>query len=173
MLQQNKTKLLRFFFEEPARRFHIRELARMSGIAHTSVKNYLQELVAEKFIIKVKSPLYDAFIANEEDRMYKVYKQQDIILQIYSCNLVDFLEDSLQPRCIILFGSARKGEYNKTSDIDLFIQAREQKIDLSKFEKKLQHHISLFFEEDIHKLSSELFNNIVNGLKISGYLKLR
>ena len=172
MLQQNKTKLLRFFFEEPTRRFHIRELARMSGIAHTSVKNYLQELVIEKLIIKVKSPLYAAFIANEENRMYRLRKQQDMVFQIYSSGLVDFLEDSLQPRCIILFGSVRKGEYNKTSDIDIFIQTQERKIDLSKFEKKLQHSISLFFEEDIHKLSNELFNNIVNGFKISGYLKL-
>ncbi|MEK6921856.1 MAG: nucleotidyltransferase domain-containing protein, partial [Nanoarchaeota archaeon] len=69
-------------------------------------------------------------------------------------------------------GSVMKGEYNKTSDIDIFIQTQERKIDLSKFEKKLQHSISLFFEEDIHKLSNELFNNIVNGFKISGYLKL-
>ncbi len=172
MSQQNKTKLLRFFFEEPTRRFHIRELARMSGIAHTSVKNYLQELVMEKLIIKVKSPLYAAFIANEENRMYRLSKQQDMVFQIYSSGLVDFLEDSLQPKCIILFGSVRKGEHNKMSDIDIFIQTQEQNINLSKFEKKLQHSISLFFEEDIHKLSTELFNNIVNGLKIYGYLKL-
>jgi len=59
------------------------------------------------------------------------------------------------------------------SDIDLFVQAKERSINLLKFERKLKHKLNLYFEEDLNKMSSELFNNIINGIKLSGYLKLK
>lgn len=67
----------------------------------------------------------------------------------------------------------RKGEYTMSSDIDLFVQAEKKDINLNKYKKILKHEINLFFEENINKLSDELFNNIINGVKLSGYLKLR
>jgi predicted nucleotidyltransferase len=67
----------------------------------------------------------------------------------------------------------RNGEYNKNSDIDLFVQIDKKEISLTKFETKLKHKINLFFEGNLNKLSNELFNNIINGIKLSGYLKLR
>ncbi len=173
MLQNNKLKIMNFFFEEPARYFHIRELARLSKIAHTSVKNYLTELENEVLIKKVKTPIYDSFIANEENRIYKIYKQQYMIMQVYSSGLIDYIEENLHPKCIILFGSIRKGEYNAESDIDLFVQTSQKNVNLEKFEKILKHKISLFFEENLTKLSNELFNNVLNGIKLSGYLKVR
>lgn len=173
MLQDNKLKIMDFFFEEPARHFHIRELARLSKIAHTSVKNHLTELEKEGMIKKVKTPLYDSFIANEENRIYKICKQQHMILQIYSSGLIDYVEETLHPKCIILFGSVRKGEYNSESDIDLFVQCSQKSVNINRFEKILKHKISLFFEEDITQLSNELYNNIINGIKLSGYIKAR
>jgi len=173
MLQDNKLKIMNFFFEEPVRYFHIRELARLSKIAHTSVKNHLAELEKEELIKKVKTPIYDSFIANEENRTYKIYKQQHMIMQLYSSKLIDYLEENLHPKCIILFGSVRKGEYKAESDIDLFVQTSQKNINLEKYEQILKHKISLFFEENITQLSSELFNNIANGIKLSGYLKVR
>ncbi len=173
MSHQNKLKIMNFFFEEPIRYFHIRELARLSNIAHTSVKNHLSELEKEGLIKKVKTPLYDSFIANEEDRMYKICKQQHMILQIYSSGLIDYIEETYHPKCIVLFGSVRKGEYKAESDIDLFVQCSQKSINLNKFEKILKHKISLFFEEDITQLSNELYNNIINGIKLSGYIKAR
>ena len=44
--------------------------------------------------------------------------------------------------------------------------------DLEKYEKKLDKKIQLFFSEDIKKLPTELRNNILNGIKLRGYLKI-
>lgn len=176
MLQDNKQKIIELFFEEPSRKFQIREIARLTNIAHTSVKNHLENLRKKGLIKKVQTNIYKSYIANQQNRIFKIYKQQHIILKLYSSGLVDYLEDKLYPKCIILFGSARKGEYAKKSDIDLFIQIKKDKeeiIDLTKYEKILKHEINLFFEENINNLSDELFNNIVNGIKLSGYLKLK
>ncbi len=173
MLHKNKLKIMKLFFEEPSKNFQIRGISRLTKIAVTSVKNYLRELQKDKLVKKDKNTLYPSYIANQQNRLFRIYKQQFIIFKLYSSGLVDYLEDKLHPRCIILFGSAGKGEYNKDSDIDIFMQTSEKSINLTKFEKILKHKISLFFEEKINKLSNELFNNIINGIRLSGYLKLR
>lgn len=173
MLQINKSKIMELFFEEPSRNFQIREISRLTKIAVTSVKNYLEELQKDRLINKDKKTLYPSYIANQQNRLFKIYKQQFIIIKLYSSNLIDYLEDELHPKCIILFGSMRKGDYNKDSDIDIFIQSNEKNLNLIKFERILKHKINLFFEENVNKLSNELFNNITNGVKLSGYLKLR
>ncbi len=164
---------MELFFEESSRNFQIREIARITKIAHTSVKNYLEELRKKDLIKKVKTNIYNSYVANQENRLFKIYKQQYLILKFYSSELIDYLEDNLHPKCIVLFGSVRKGEYTKTSDIDLYVQASEKPLNLVKFEKILKHKINLFFEEDINELSNELFNNIVNGMVLSGYLKIK
>ncbi|MFH1511369.1 MAG: nucleotidyltransferase domain-containing protein [Candidatus Woesearchaeota archaeon] len=76
------------------------------------------------------------------------------------------------PDGIILFGSCAKGEDTETSDLDLYIQSSEIKLDLGKFEKELHRRIQLFFSERIEKIPKELRNNILNGIKLDGYIKV-
>ena len=78
------------------------------------------------------------------------------------------------PSCIVLFGSFRKGDSVNESDIDIFIEtARNLKPDLSEFEEKLKHKIQIFKETDINKLPPRLFNNVINGIKLEGFFKIR
>ncbi len=161
------------FFEEPSRNFQLREISRLTKIAVTSIRKYLKELQKSALIKKNKKTLYPSYIANQQNTLFKVYKQQFIILKLYSSGLIDYLEDKLHPECIVLFGSARKGEYIKNSDIDIFVQTNRKDVNLTKFDKILKHKISLFFEENINRLSAELFNNIINGIKLSGYIKIK
>lgn len=86
--------------------------------------------------------------------------------------LLDYLSENLMPDCIILFGSASKGEDMKDSDIDLFIQSKEKKVKLDKFEKKLNRKINIFYCERYEDLSKELKNNIINGIILKGYLRV-
>jgi len=166
-----QSKIMDLFCEEPSRCFQIREIARITKIAHTSVKNKLKELEKEKLIKKVKTNIYYSYAANQNSK-YKTYKQITMQWKIQNSGLIDYLE-TLLPKCIILFGSVRKGEYTKTSDIDIFIQTKETKLQLKEYEKKLKHLINIFFEENINSLSDELFNNIINGIKLRGYLKIK
>jgi predicted nucleotidyltransferase len=73
-----------------------------------------------------------------------------------------------------LFGSLRKGDSVKDSDIDIFIESSVKKnIELKKFEKKLNHNIQLFIENKINDLPNHLFNNVVNGIKLYGSFKIK
>lgn len=164
---------MKLFFEEPGRNFQLREISRLTNMAVTSVKRYLKELVNEKLVRQDTKTIYPSYLANETNKMYKIYKQQIMIINIYQTGLIDYLEKITLPTCIILFGSVRKGEYTKNSDIDLFIQSSEHKLELKRFEKKLKHNINIIFEADLRELSDELFNNIVNGIVLDGYLKIR
>lgn len=173
MLHLNKSKIMGLFFEEPSKNFQIREISRLTKIAVTSVKKYLEELLKEGLIKKSTKTLYPSYIAEESNKMFTIYKQQRIIYQLQLSGLLDYLTEKTLPRCIILFGSAAKGSYNKDSDIDLFIQSSEKSLDLKSFEKKLVHKINILFEPELKNLSKELFNNILNGVVLYGFAKWR
>jgi len=172
MLQKyNRYRILQEFFDFPRKNFHIRELSRRTKIAQPSVMNHLKELIKEKLIIKEKKGIYPTFNSNRENEMFKLYKKSDIIFKINKTGMLDYIYDKSLPDVIILFGSASKGEDIESSDIDLFIQAPEKKINLEKYEKIIKRKINLFFKEDFSKLNKEIRNNILNGIILKGYLK--
>ena len=51
--------------------------------------------------------------------MFKIKKINYFIERIVASGLIDFLVENLNPSCVILFGSIRKGESVRESDIDL------------------------------------------------------
>jgi predicted nucleotidyltransferase len=168
----SRYKLLREFFVSPTKNFQMRELSRKTKISPPSVINHLNFLLKENLIIREKNGIYPSYKANRENDLFKIYKKNDLILQLESSGFLNYIYDLCLPNSIILFGSASKGEDIETSDIDLFIQSPEKKINLDKYEKIFKREISLFFEEDFSRLPSELKNNVINGLIIKGYLKV-
>ncbi|MBC8500585.1 MAG: nucleotidyltransferase domain-containing protein [Nanoarchaeota archaeon] len=166
-------QILNMFFEQPTRNFHIRELSRILNIPKTTVSYHINDLLKKEIVIKQKKGTFTSFKANETSELYRFYKRQAFLKKIIQSKLLDHLEAQTTPKCIILFGSFAKAEHNQNSDIDLFIQAKETKIDLKKFEKHLKHKINILFEENPKNLSPELLNNIINGIKLRGFLKIR
>ncbi|MBI2137350.1 nucleotidyltransferase domain-containing protein [Candidatus Woesearchaeota archaeon] len=178
MLQNyNKWLVLSVFFDDPVPEgggFQLRELSRKCKIAPTSVKNYLNELKKEGLITESKHrakgfPLYTA---NREKESFKLYKTINTISQIFESGMLKYLYDNYMPNAIILFGSAARGEDTKESDIDLFLMCMETKPELEKFEKKIGKKVNVLAAENFNELSSELKNNIINGIKLNGYLKV-
>jgi predicted nucleotidyltransferase len=150
----------------------MRELSRRTKITHPSVINHLKALVKEELIIKEKKGIYPTFRANRDNELFRVYKKTNLILRMCQTGLIDYIYDSCMPDTIILFGSASKGEDIEESDIDLFVQAKEKKLNLVKYEKLLNRKIAFFFEENFSRLSKELKNNILNGMVLKGYIKV-
>ena len=87
-------------------------------------------------------------------------------------SLIPIIFGSL-PFSIILFGSGAKADFNEKSDIDIFVEAKELKINLAKYEKKLNRKVNLLFEPNLNNLSKELRNNIVNGIVLYGFIKIQ
>ncbi len=178
MLKKDNTlKVLEVFFDDPLPSgigFQLREISRKINLAPKSVKNYLDELETENLIVKKKHRIhqYPVYYANRENEYFRYLKRINTLRSIQESGLLNFLNETCMPDAIILFGSGSKGEDIKDSDIDIYLQCAEKKIDLSRYEKELKRRINLFFERNFDKLSEELKRNIINGDKLKGYLNL-
>lgn len=170
--EYNGWKVLAAFFNNPLKEFGLRELSREIELAPKSVKNYLKEFINKNIIIKKirnKLPTYKANRENQDFLLYKRINNQEILNE---SGLIKFIYDSCLPNTIILFGSFSRGEDIENSDVDLYVQSKEKRLELEKYEKLINRRINIFFSSDFNKLSSELKNNIINGIILKGYLKV-
>ena len=168
----NKYNLLKIFFDNPNESFRLRELSRLSKISPPSVITYLKEFEKQNLIEKYEKRDIPFYKAQRENKEFKLFKKISIIYELDTSGLTDYLYDKITPDSIILFGSASLGEDIEKSDIDIFIQAENKKLDLKNYEKKLNKKINLFFESKFSRLNNELKNNIINGIILRGYLKV-
>ena len=164
---QKWDRLLQLFFESSEKEFTIREISKQIKIPRASVQRYLKQLQEEGLLTKENKTIVTPY--------FKFKKTFFLIDKIFTSGLLDYLETELAPSTIIVFGSVRKGEYDKESDIDLFIETTKEKkeINLKEFERKLGHKIQLFLEKNINNLPSDLRNNVINGIKLRGYFQLK
>lgn len=173
MLQNyNRYKLLKIFLDNPTENFRLRELSRISKISPVSVINYLKEFEKENLIkkfIKRGVPFYQAVRDNEKFKLYKIIS---IIYELNESGYVDDLWDKFSPEAIILYGSYAKGESIESSDIDLFVIAKNKQKFVEDFNEKLGKMVHIIFDNDIKKIPKELKNNLANGIVLKGYLKL-
>jgi predicted nucleotidyltransferase len=163
---------LNTFFDDPVKDFQLREISRIIKLHHKSVLIYVRKLLQLELIKENKNTLYKSYNANTSNLMFKRYKKTINLIKLYESGLIDFLEEKVMPGCVVLFGGYAKGTDIKTSDIDFFVEAKEEKINLNKFEEKLGRKIHLVFEKDLKDLSKELKNNITNGIILQGNLRL-
>ncbi|MBS3138717.1 nucleotidyltransferase domain-containing protein [Candidatus Woesearchaeota archaeon] len=173
MIQKwSRYQVLQQFFDFPKKAFLIRELSRNTKLAATAIRIHLKALLKEGLIAKEVGGLYHSFKAQIDSPLYKTLKWQNLVLRLQQSGLLVSLEKSLYPTCVLLFGSASRGEDTEMSDIDIFVQAKLQKIDMNKFEKELNRKINILFESNLNILGPELLNNLSNGIVLYGYLKV-
>jgi len=168
----NRYKILKIFLFNPNDNFRLREISRLSGISPPSVMNYLKEFEQEELIESYEKRGVPFYKSNLNSEYLAFYKKLAILYELQESGLIDFLWDKLAPEAIILYGSYAKAEFTEDSDIDLFIIGKENKIDLTEFEKKLGIEVHLMFEEDIKKIQKHLRNNLCNGITLKGYFKV-
>ncbi|MGE0793610.1 MAG: nucleotidyltransferase domain-containing protein [Candidatus Woesearchaeota archaeon] len=167
-----KEKILNLFINYPQEDFSARGIARKLNTNHVTILKYLKELKQENLIKTKTTTLYDVYYANTTSNKYIRLKKNYIVEKIISSKLIKFLNENCYPDCIVLFGSCAKGTFNENSDIDIFIESSYKNLNLTKFEKVLNHNINIIFEPKIRNLSGELVNNIINGIILSGYIKV-
>ena len=168
---------LKLFFEEPARQYHLRELARVMKRNPVTVKSYLQDAVKMGILNRASERGLELYSSNTENSYYKLYKKCYNKFKIMESGFIDFLNDELNLPAIILFGSYGCGEDNQNSDADIFILTNTKKdLNLGIFEKKINRPIQLHCMnkaefDKTKKNNPALINSIINGELLSGYLE--
>ncbi len=173
LFKNNTYRILELFIEFPTKDFSIRGLARELKLSHATILNYINDLQRLSLIKKKEVTLYPTYFANTESQKYKFYKRNWLSFKITESGVLDYLQKETLPSSIILFGSGAKATFTEKSDIDIFVEANETKLDITKYEKKLNHKINLLFEQNINNLSKELRNNIINGVILYGFTKIQ
>tara|TARA_Y100000310_G_C20390945_1_gene672732 strand:+ start:133 stop:534 length:402 start_codon:yes stop_codon:yes gene_type:complete len=122
-------------------------------------------------IEKIKTINFTSF--NRDNPRAIELKRTENLKQIYISELSNFIEEQFAGATIILFGSYSKGEDTKTSDIDLAIIGRKDKIiNIEKFEKSLNRKININFYDSWKNIQKHLKNNILNGITLHGSIDL-
>ena len=139
MITENNTeKILKLFIKKPTKEFQYRELTRITKLGSSTIKRSLNILKKKQLIKKEKGNIYDFYIANRENRFFKAIKIFYTLININK--IINEIVEKTRPNCIVLFGSAAKGEDFEKSDIDVFIQAKRKEFSFRNVEKKLKWH---------------------------------
>lgn len=172
MDKTNRNKVLELIFDKPTYKFHIREIARITNIHPNTAISMLKELKGEKIVnVEKKKHLVEVY-GNLMSKEFIQRKRAHNLLKIYSCGLVDFINEKISPESISVIGSYSIGEDIERSDIDIVvISGKEGKnINLDKFESFLKRRIHLLFV-DYNSISNEFYTNLINGIVLSGAIR--
>ena len=171
MRQNKKTKVLEVFYEYPNGSFSIRDISKLTRVPRATVHKILKELKKENLITK-ENKVKDSLI-------FKTKKINYFIEMIITSGLIEEIINQLNPSCIILFGSFRKGEDVSASDIDISVEKdefKENRIvsfrELGEFEKQIGRKIQIH-EFNRSLIDTGLFNNIANGIILIGFLEVK
>ncbi|MBT4577318.1 hypothetical protein HOM13_02875 [Candidatus Woesearchaeota archaeon] len=163
---------LKPFFEDCHRRFSVREYARTINVSPPTASKILSNLSKENLLHKQQDRQYLLFWANNSSlfkNLAQIYWKQ----RFEKIGILKYFNEKLINPTIILFGSLAKGENTQDSDVDFAIISSKKQINLNIFEKKLKRKIqALSFKDLEHIKNKELRNNIVNGYKLEGRIKL-
>lgn len=164
------------FFNNTLKRWYFKELVDLSGMSRERVNHYLKILAKGKFIARVK-PLNKRpyYIARRDSEQFRLEKRFFGLNMLKESGLLESIQSITGIKSAILFGSFCRGNWDKSSDIDLFIYGDATELDKAKFESKLKHEIQLFTfnsPEDIKReLDPKVIGNITKGFNIKENLE--
>lgn len=164
------------FFEETLKNWHFNEIISKSGMSRERVNHYLNELLRTKFLnyIKPKGKM-PYYLANRESERFRFEKKIYGIKLLHETGLFEHINSLPNVKTAILFGSFSRGDFNKSSDVDLFIFGDANEFKKARFEGLAKRNIQLFAYDDAKRLKKELdtglIPNIFKGFNIKGNLE--
>lgn len=172
-------RIAELIFNEPHKKFYLRDLSRRTGCSTTAVSDAI-ELLSRFNIIKIeKGAVVNEIEANLDAAEYKNYK---LIYNLYKIMRYGFVNNLIEcfhiPECVAAFGSFAKGEDVEKSDIDILVithntsDENANKI-IKNMEKEFNRKVNLHTLNSLDKSSDEFKNSAANGIVLHGYLKVK
>jgi len=170
--KDNNLRVIELFFKYPYKSFHIREIARLTGLSSTGVIKIIKRLKKENLLVSKKTKVIEELKPDFNGR-FLVEKRLYNLSSVYDSGLVEFLKKYYEmPKAIVLFGSYSEGMDTEKSDIDIAIISNIKKIpDLNSLEKKLARKINIHII-NIKNTPKEFKNSIANGIILSGFIEV-
>lgn len=169
-------RIKKLFFEETLKYWHFNDLVIQSGMSRERVNHYLSELLKLKLLkyIKPKNKM-PYYIANRESELFRFEKKIYGLKLLHATGLFEHINSLPNIKTAIIFGSFSRGDFGKSSDIDLFIFGSTDDFEMAKFEELIKREIHLVNYTDAKLLKKELdpmlIPNIMQGFNIKGGLE--
>ena len=172
LTKDNNLRVMKLFFESPEKKFHIREIARLTGLSAAGTIKILARLKDEELIDLQKEKMVSNASAKRGEK-FILMKRCFNMMSLHDSGLIGYLRDEYEePESITLFGSYSKGEDMPSSDIDIAIATKSEKnTDMKPFEEKLKRKINIY-EIDISECEKGFLNSLANGTVIYGHLRV-
>ena len=169
--EDNNLRAVRLFFESPEKKFHIRQIARLTGMSSTGVIKIVKRLKKCGLLKSKKERMVEEVEADFEGRFLQLKRAYNL-LSVYDCGLVKMLRDFYEePQSIVLFGSYGEGTDTSKSDIDIAVVTKKMNFQTwINLKKKLRRKIKLM-AVSLEKSTPEFKNSLSNGIVLSGYLE--
>jgi len=172
MLKDNVYRVMEIFFNAPESKFHIREIARLTGLSAPGVIKIIEKLKNEGLLVSRKEKAVENVWASREEG-FLVLKRCHNLRDLNGSGLIRYLKDKYEePEAIVLFGSYSRGEDESTSDIDVaVVTGKRLDLDLKRFERILKRKVNVH-EVLLEEAEDDFLNTLANGIVIGGYLKV-
>ena len=178
-IQNSLQRVLEVLFQYPEKEFSLSDLAKEARVAKPHIGKILSKLERLGFITITKLAKIWRIKANQQSGNFIKSKIVYNLNFICQSGLVEFLIDHFgNPKAIVLFGSFRQGEDFSTSDIDIAIENEETEYKtrrlriLSDYEKAIGRTIQIHIFNRRY-IDTHVFNNIANGIVLSGFLEVK
>ncbi|MBI4440278.1 nucleotidyltransferase domain-containing protein [Candidatus Woesearchaeota archaeon] len=161
----------------PNKEYHVRMLAKETGLSTTAVLSAIKELAAVGFVSLEKTKIVKKVRANLESETYRFYKLLINLYRLKKYGLLDALIGAFhRPEAIVLFGSYAKGEDVENSDIDILVISAYRPKELENlrkiYGKTAERQINIHVLPSLKRSMPEFKNAAANGIVLYGYLKM-
>ena len=173
--RESAFKVAELIFNYPNSTFHIRNLAKRTGLSTTAISSAVNELQKFNIISVRKNEITTDIKADLESEAYFFYKKIFNLYRLEHYNLISELKETFNAKAIVLFGSFAKGEDIEESDIDILIitNSKNEKVKmLNIWEKEFNRKINLHILQSVRRSSAEFKNAICNGIVLYGYIQV-
>lgn len=160
------------FFGDTLKRWHFTDLIHASDVSRERVHRFLKKLRKEDFVKRIKPrgkmPYY---LARRDSAKFRFEKRLYGLTLLEKAGLFEHLVSCEGIKTSILFGSFARGDWSRSSDIDLFIFGDASEFDKGYFESKLGFDIQVFCFTDSKTMKKNLdpsvIPNIAKGFHIT------
>ena len=170
-----QNEILRLFCIKAGVSLNQRRISKLLKVSPTAVSKAIKSLGKDE-LLSIKKDKQSNIVSIELNRdSEKVinYKRTENLRLLYESGFYGFIKEMFPGGIIILFGSYSLGEDTIKSDIDIAIIGSKQKdIDLSRYELLLERKILINFYENIKIIDKNLLSNIINGITLTGVIKI-
>ncbi|MBU4502546.1 MAG: nucleotidyltransferase domain-containing protein [Nanoarchaeota archaeon] len=159
----------------PLKHWHFEEIVKETNMTRAAINKWLKKYQKEELIKRIKEKgKFPYFTCGTDNPAYKAKKKLYILNKLYQSGLISNIISLKKIKTAIIFGSIARGDWYKSSDIDIFIYGKSKGIDKHKYETKLHRNIELHTfqsKEEIKKVKTGLIKNVINGYIIKGTIQ--